>query len=995
MAFKAYILLIICPLLCFAVPPDAPTVRLYSYDTSKIIVVWDPPANDGGSPITLCSVFMKLDQGAYSPIASLTLINTQAIITTFNAAPLQASPYSIYATATNAHGTSPDSPVVTINLQAPTSSSKSSVVSPPTEVTANTPFTLTIQSYDDAGNKKTTGGDYMIIAIGDVCTVPGSEFRCVRVGTGDPHYVPDIFTALVVNDQTDNGDGTYSSSFTLPKAGYATVGPILYKQGGLRIDVAYSASNVDAMNFVGSWSFFQITPQLNWPTLADIPGGAPYLYMLIHGRLRPPVSADYTFYVTPDDYYQLFINGNLIVDAPYCAAASGGTHLNRHAPYDIYMRYCNAGGIACLLLDWTSAQIAQTNVPPQYWWYPERIGTAPFDIKILAPPTASKCTITGLTPAGSIWEDCSHNVKITTVWDATPDFQAMPNTYVVKIIGPSPEITEVSYTPTDIGSYVYSFDYTINTPGQYQLSITLGGSHIQNSPLSFTVNACHKYCVGCTGALNTDCLACNPAEEAFPAVGVPTTCDICHPGYKADAGYCVKCSAGYYQDLEKEESCKQCDPGTVQPNDGQASCNDCLAGTVQPLSGKAICDDCLEGQYQNEQGKTACLPCPIGKFNPSKAQATCTDCIAGEYQNEEGKLSCIPCPLGTYSPTTGYSQCILCEPGKYQDQTGKSSCKECSPGYYQLQSGTTGCVKCPIGTYSDTNGASECKVCNPGWYPNTVQSACLYKGIFVDIPTFANHAMASACFDANGAIIKPFTNTCRDAYHTACCQGSSKLANTDCNFGLELASYDPLYDLYCKACPFMDQAKCPTNGICWDDTAWINNAVSPYSGMYSLACLEAIEPYCGLKFNSNINDPECSVFKSSCSAAITDSRYMSFWEKFRITVDKKLPSSLPNCNQIFDLSISPQIASGKLTCTRISDYIIEVNIANLASPINSYRLAQSFLKDACGIYIPSDTTKTVITPSPVLETLVISGTTTDKCLGLTITAQITVFFYSC
>jgi len=987
------ILLALCPFLVSSAPPDPPSIRLYSYDTSRIVLTWDPPVNDGGSPITSVAVFMKLGQGSYIQIATLNFATTMATLTTFNGQALQTASYSLHATATNAYGASIPSPELTINLQAPASPSKSVFLDFPTEIIRNTPFTLTIQAYDEAGNKKTTGGDYMAIGIFDVCRVPGPDIRCFRISAGDPHYVPDILSQAIIRDLIDNNDGTYSYTFTVPQAGYVTVAPSLFRQGGIFTDLYFADCGAPSLSFQGYYQYATITPTLYWPDAASFPGGRNCMFTYMHARLRPPVTADYVFYCTHDDDFHMFINGLTVISSLCCTFVTGGLHMVRHQVYDVFMMFNEQGGGANLFLDWSAnGYFGQNNIPSDFWWYPIRMGAKTYEVKVNAPPAPNLCTISGLSPGGSVSEDTVHSIQITTVWDVALTYRVMPSTYEIKIIGPSPLITETSYTATDLGNYVYKFDYTIADPGQYQLSIKINGQHIQNSPLSFTVYPCHKYCIGCTGVLNTQCIACNPVEEAYPAAGVPTTCDICHPGYRADLtqNLCVPCDIGEYQDLEKEESCKKCETGTYQPTQGKASCIICPVGKVQPIIGQTSCNDCLVGEYMSEEGKTQCLPCPKGKFNANTGQSVCTDCIAGEYQNEEGKTACIPCATGSYSPTPGYVDCLPCEAGKYQDLQGKTTCIQCDPGYYMPTTGAAICLFCPEGKYSDTFGATECKICNDGWYPNVNRNGCLYKGIFADEAAFLVHPMAAACYDLNRKIIKPYTPACRTAYRPICCSGSTKSTSIDCNFGLETLT-NSMRDKFCSACTFMDQTQCPTDGLCWNDATWTDNNVSPYPSTFTPNCLNTISSYCGSKLNYNLNDPECGQIVGSCLGKIVNSAYVG-WETFRITFDKAIPATLPNCNYIFNSTATPIVNTGELTCNRFSDYDLDVSVSKLSGPLLNFTFNKDYLTDACGIYLKGISLKSITPPTPPVEFLTISGSSTDKCMGLNIKSAVLVFF---
>ena len=57
-------------------------------------------------------------------------------------------------------------------------------------------------------------------------------------------------------------------------------------------------------------------------------------------------------------------------------------------------------------------------------------------------------------------------------------------------------------------------------------------------------------------------------------------CDVCGPGTFCPVGSKVaaNCSAGTFNDKEKQESCSKCDAGTYQNEEGATACESCEAG---------------------------------------------------------------------------------------------------------------------------------------------------------------------------------------------------------------------------------------------------------------------------------------------------------------------------------------------------------------------------------------------------------------------------------
>jgi len=417
-------------------------------------------------------------------------------------------------------------------------------------------------------------------------------------------------------------------------------------------------------------------------------------------------------------------------------------------------------------------------------------------------------------------------------------------------------------------------------------------------------------------------------------------------------------------------------------SDTNWGCTLCAAGTYQDVTGQTTCKTCTAGTYQTQTGKTSCVTCEATKYCTTTASITCP---AGTEQPNTGKsllADCTHCATGSICISGGCSACTACLPGTYDDSNGVSACKDCAEG-----------------TYQDLASQTACKTCSAHDYPNAAKTACLIQGIFVDTPTFTASPMSTACYDGSSNIIIPFPTTCRTAYRSVCCDGATKKASVNCNFGLGALSVAvSMHDKYCSACTFQDQTKCPANGVCWDDTTWVSNAASPYPADFTQACYTAVKDYCKPRLQANTNDPECAPFTAKCGSMITTNSYGTLWNKFRITFTKPLPATLSDCNTMFDTNSAPNAKTGTLTCTRVSDTEMDVDVSKLTNgPIISYKLNANSFFDYCGFDLPTTTTYTVTSPTvdPLnpFETFKIAYTpTNDKCKDLVVTSSIQVFF---
>ena len=369
-----------------------------------------------------------------------------------------------------------------------------------------------------------------------------------------------------------------------------------------------------------------------------------------------------------------------------------------------------------------------------------------------------------------------------------------------------------------------------------------------------------------------------------------------------------------------------------------------------------------------------------------------TNSNTGDYTYAYIISEVFTCSQGSYYDATTYL-CQLCPVGTYNSlasQNGIASCIECAVGYYQNNEGSTSCLRCPSNSYTSNTKAASCLVCPTGWNTSIAQDKCLYKGIFLSVTSFLADNISSSCFP-NNTLVKPFSQACRAAYRNLCCIGSTKNASVSCNFGLELSIYDSMFDKYCSACTFTNQMRCPPDNLCWSDQSYTSNTINPYSASFSSNCLQAIGGYCSPRLIINSSDPECYMFSNFCGAKVVSSVYITQYI-IRITFSLQL-APLPPCNSMFDFGRTPYLNTGGISCTLSSPNVIDVKVSNLSLPLTMYSFNIYSVQDFCMTYLSPLNSYWITTPNPPQENVSISGTTNDKCMGLTLTSKITVNRY--
>lgn len=159
-------------MMCADLPlaPAAPTVLIKNLD--QVVIEWQPPASDGGTPVLGYQVDMKKDGDAYTQIYDGAEDPGSRIlyITEYNSAPLEVTTYYFRVRALNWVGAGPDSAETTVILATQTSPADS-IVSGTGVVSINAYVAadVNVLAKDATGADRGVGGDLFELVVANPC----------------------------------------------------------------------------------------------------------------------------------------------------------------------------------------------------------------------------------------------------------------------------------------------------------------------------------------------------------------------------------------------------------------------------------------------------------------------------------------------------------------------------------------------------------------------------------------------------------------------------------------------------------------------------------------------------------------------------------------------------------------------------------------------------------------------------------------------------------
>lgn len=392
------------------------------------------------------------------------------------------------------------------------------------------------------------------------------------------------------------------------------------------------------------------------------------------------------------------------------------------------------------------------------------------------------------------------------------------------------------------------------------------------------------------------CRACQPGEFKTHSGNDP--CDDCEAGtaskhYNAsNTDTCAKCARGEYS-FAGSSSCLNC-PGNSSSTAGSVQVSDCRCNPGFTGADGGQCLRCSPGFYKEVNGSANCTACAAGKASlhyRAENASVCDTCLAGFY-SAQGSAVCDQCPDNSSSPmgSTSNTDC-RCDPG-FTGANG-AKCDACLPGYYKVNNGSAPCTSCTAGKASNHYHAvskDTCESCSTGFYSATHSANCTEcydhstsanESTSIDdcfcVPGFqrqdnAEHPTCEACRYGK---FKNFTGSlekgdkCVDCADGHAANTTGRTACTDCS---ETGQLSDGANYQCKSC---DENKQVNVGGKKEEDCKCKRGYQPGSGGTSNQCFqceagfyknviadtpcEQCEPG---KFSNSVGQEQCSPCRS-------------------------------------------------------------------------------------------------------------------------------------
>ena len=396
-------------------------------------------------------------------------------------------------------------------ISAPNSTFTTTPVSP-ASISNVAARTLILQANDATGAALSTGGSLfsaLLFTTAPSCdtnlTTPHCLVACspsaapgclssqplASLPASAPSYVP--------VQVADLGTGQYALTYSPQRPGTYTLYTSLLTQGGLL------GTYYNNVWFLAPSAQQRIDAQLNfnWGAGAITAYAADYVSVRWRGVVMAPVSEQFTFYATADDWVRVWLDRRLIIEAwgsgVCCNATWGSANLTAGYAHELIVDYAELTGSASLTLQWRSASTPIQLVPSSALYYRTAVQSTPYSPIVITPGLPSAAfsyaydNDTATLGAGGTGGLSASTAGVTTgvllqAADAFGNLNTAATTnmsaLVATMTGPDAAPVVAWYY---LAGGVYLLDYTVALSGSYQLAIRVAGVSIPSSPFTVVV----------------------------------------------------------------------------------------------------------------------------------------------------------------------------------------------------------------------------------------------------------------------------------------------------------------------------------------------------------------------------------------------------------------------------------------------------------------------------------------------------------------------------
>ena len=293
---------------------------------------------------------------------------------------------------------------------------------------------------------------------------------------------------LIAVEERVAGRPSYTGQYIANTAGTYTLAVMQLESGGL------NANYYDNQWLLDEVAVERIDPtiQFDWRSGIITQYGRDYISARWWGKVSPPTTELYTFYLVADDGAKLYIDHNLVIDSwddNHAIEKRASVPLTAGVFHDVKVEYKEITGDAYIQLQWSTRSIEKQIIPPSQLYYTSHIVGSPF-LTTVSPGAADypystfvddviegNRTVTIAGDRASFYlqaKDSTGNKKLTN-GDAQGDAQSPEEQFTVEVIGSHGSVSgDVVY----LKSGMYRVDYTVMKAGTYQVHVKTGGTDI-------------------------------------------------------------------------------------------------------------------------------------------------------------------------------------------------------------------------------------------------------------------------------------------------------------------------------------------------------------------------------------------------------------------------------------------------------------------------------------------------------------------------------------